>query len=130
FAKQKVPAYKEASIVDREDPYPIIFFSHGLGGNRGQNHFQFLELASHGYIVVGIDHTYYSPGTVFPSGEKPGLGNMEFSEDVNVMNEYVYEWSADAQSVLNWIQEVNKGNQEGWLNQMKGRFDLERVGYL
>jgi hypothetical protein len=36
--------------------------------NRFQNTFQVEELASHGYIVVGIDHSYVSAGTVFPDG--------------------------------------------------------------
>lgn len=130
FAKQKTPAYKEADLLDRDQPYPLIFFSHGLGSNRSQNQFQVIELASHGYIVVGIDHTYYSPGTVFPDGTKPGLANIEFSESGEIMDPYIFEWSEDARSVLNWLEQVAEGDIDLQQEQFIGQIDLRKVGYL
>ncbi|MBS3681176.1 hypothetical protein KGF86_13270 [Ornithinibacillus massiliensis] len=132
FVKQKVPAYNHATLLNQENPYPIIFFSHGFGSNRSQNHFQVLELASQGYIVVGIDHTYFSPGTVFSNGDRPGLADIEFTGDDDLLNDYLYEWSKDAQSVLNWVENVNDGeiHDEVWLEQAKGQIDLSKVGYL
>ena len=38
--------------------YPLIIFSHGLGGNRTQNTIMIEELTSYGYVVVGIEHAY------------------------------------------------------------------------
>lgn len=132
FVKQKVPAYKEASLLVQENPYPIIFFSHGLGGNRSQNHFQVLELASQGYVVVGIDHTNFSPGTVFPNGDRPGLSGIDLSVNEDILNNYLDEWSKDAQSVLDWLENVNEGeiHEKNWLKQVKGQLDLNKVGYL
>ncbi len=132
FAKQRTPAYKDTPLVSSGQPFPVIFFSHGFGSNRSQSHFQVLELASHGYIVIGIDHSYYSPGTVFLDGTNPGVLNIEFSDDEEVMNEYLYEWSKDAQSVMDWVERLNRGELEEIveLGQFVGRLDLGKVGYL
>ncbi|WP_053375952.1 hypothetical protein [Paenibacillus sp. FJAT-27812] len=43
-------------------------FAGGEDGNRNQNMFQAEELASLGYIVVGIDYTYNAGATIFPDG--------------------------------------------------------------
>ena len=52
-------------IYDKSKLYPLILFSHGLGGMRMQNTIQLEELASHGYIVIAMDHTYDANVTVF-----------------------------------------------------------------
>ena len=57
-----------ALLAPDQPTYPILLFSHGLNGIRTQNTFQCQELASHGYIVVAVDHTHYAAGTTFPDG--------------------------------------------------------------
>ena len=49
--------------------YPLIIFSHGLGGNRTQNTIMIEELASHGYVVIGIEHAYDANISVFNNGD-------------------------------------------------------------
>ena len=49
----------------RNNEFPIIIFSHGLGGNRIQNTANIESLASNGYVVFSIEHTYDSNITVF-----------------------------------------------------------------
>ena len=39
--------------------YPLIVFSHGSFGIRSSNESLYNELASHGYVVCSIDHTYH-----------------------------------------------------------------------
>lgn len=39
---------------------PLIVFSHGGLGVKSSNESLFRELASHGYVIVSIDHTYHS----------------------------------------------------------------------
>jgi predicted dienelactone hydrolase len=41
----------------RGAPYPLIFFSHGLGGGHLDRRAFDVLLASHGYVVVGLNHT-------------------------------------------------------------------------
>ncbi len=44
-----------------DGPFPIVIYSHGNGGIRFQSYALCEHLASHGYIVVGVDH----PGNAF-----------------------------------------------------------------
>ena len=47
---------------------PLVIFSPSWGGDRRQDTFLFEELASHGYVVVSLDHPYGTGMTVFPDG--------------------------------------------------------------
>jgi len=50
------PAHRNAEPRDDGDTYPLIVFSHGLGGIRLQSNYYTVALASHGYVVVSPDH--------------------------------------------------------------------------
>ena len=56
-------SYYKAKAKNNE--FPIIIFSHGLGGNRIQNTANIESLASNGYIVFSIEHAYDANITVF-----------------------------------------------------------------
>ncbi|NJC98246.1 MAG: hypothetical protein C3F07_04665 [Anaerolineales bacterium] len=68
LALVKIPAYQEARVASAAGGFPIIFFSHGWNGFNAQNTGQALQLASHGYVVVGVQHTYGAVVTVFKDG--------------------------------------------------------------
>ncbi len=48
------------------------------------------------------------------------------------MDDYAYEWSADARSVMNWLEDVESGHymDTALVSQFSGNLDLTRVGYL
>src|SRR5262245_58058281 len=55
-----LPATRQEAVRDAAaapGTFPVIAFSHGYGGHRRQSTFLCSHLASHGYVVVGIDHT-------------------------------------------------------------------------
>ncbi len=56
----KTHAVKEAKISSAEKKYPVIVYHSGLFGSRKFNTFLVEQLASQGYIVVGIDN----PGAI------------------------------------------------------------------
>ncbi len=56
----------EARPIESKELFPLIIFSHGLGGMRTQNTVLMEELASNGYAVVAMDHPYDANMTVFP----------------------------------------------------------------
>lgn len=58
-----------ATPVQNAGGFPILFFSHGWTGFKEQNSVLMEELASQGYIVASINHTYGSILTVFPDGK-------------------------------------------------------------
>lgn len=59
-------ALPNAPCATAEAPFPILLDSHGWGGFRTGSALG-PELASHGYVVVGVDH-YDAIRTVFPDG--------------------------------------------------------------
>jgi len=62
----------EAGLASAAPTYPVILFSHGLG-TVSRLYTAFLEnLASHGYIVVGVDHPYFASAFRLPDGRTVG----------------------------------------------------------
>lgn len=55
--------------AEAEGAYPLIVFSHGGNGIRTSNLTLFNELASHGYVIASIDHTYQSLFTTGQDGQ-------------------------------------------------------------
>ena len=64
----KTNSIKKAT-PNNETQYPLIIFSHGLGGNRTQNTIMIEELVSHGYVVIGIEHAYDANISIFNNGD-------------------------------------------------------------
>lgn len=48
---------------DAKGTYPLLVFSHGAFGYKMSNESTYRELASNGYVVCSIDHTYHAMGT-------------------------------------------------------------------
>ena len=59
---------QDAPLAAAEPQYPVLHFSHGLGGITSQDTFLVEELASRGYIVVSTLHPYAALDAVFPDG--------------------------------------------------------------
>jgi predicted dienelactone hydrolase len=51
-----------------EGAHPVVIFSHGYTGTFTDYTFIFEELASHGYVVASVDHTYEATAVEFPDG--------------------------------------------------------------
>ncbi len=75
------PTVKEGS-----NTFPLTIFSHGAFGYRGSNRSTFENLASNGYVVCSIDHSYHSFFAKHTDGSTT-LVNTEFLNDaVNITN--------------------------------------------
>lgn len=68
-----------------EGKYPLIVFSHGAFGVRESNASTFTELASHGYVVVSVDHPYHSFYTQGVDGTITTI-NAAYMREVNDSN--------------------------------------------
>lgn len=64
---------------------PLVVFSHGSMGIRTSNQSMFEELASHGYVVVSIDHTGHALFTR-PVDGRPVLVNRNYLADLRAEN--------------------------------------------
>jgi hypothetical protein len=126
----KIPAYQNANIAPSPTNYPVILFSHGWQGFNAQNTGQALELASRGYIVIGIQHTYGALTTVFLDGSiapNNPTALPEDAEDPNyeeVARILVNQWAQDMSHVVDQLS--SSANEAGlFLNQV---VDLNRIG--
>jgi len=120
----KTNALENAAISDQEQTYPLLLFSHSLNGVKNQNTFQVEHLVSHGYIVVGIDHTYNSTVSLFPDGRVVHFVPQESNAiaDLDRLNE---EWVEDAKFVLNQVEKLAMKDPD---YRFTGRIDLNHIG--
>ena len=56
FWNAPTASQRDADILASSGPFPVIFFSHGYMGLRYQNFTLCEHLASHGFVVVSVDH--------------------------------------------------------------------------
>lgn len=116
LALAQIPAYKNADIAASGEKFPVILFSHGWNGFNAQNAGQALELASHGFIVIGIQHTYGAVVTVFPDGTvAPNNPNAlpADADDPNyeeVARILAGQWADDMSHTLDFISSADAGN--------------------
>jgi dienelactone hydrolase len=61
-------AVSDARPAGRQHSLPLVVLSPGFTNSRGTLTALAEDLASHGYVVAGIDHTYESHATAFPDG--------------------------------------------------------------
>jgi len=129
LALVKIPAYKNSPIASGAT-YPVILFSHGWTGFAAQNTGQALQLASHGYVVVAVQHTYGAVVTVFedgtvapynPAALPRGAPDAEYDIAADTL---VDQWSGDLRFTLDFMTKQNAD--------LNGPFfaalDLSRVG--
>jgi hypothetical protein len=89
------------------------------------------SLASHGYIAVGIDHTYGALVTVFQDGRvalnNPAALPSNVSDDEAQRARETLEatYAADVRFVLDQLTLLNDGKLD---NKFTGKFDFDRVG--
>ena len=114
-------------------PYPVLVFSHGWGGFRAQNTYQMQELASHGYVVVGMEHTYGAVVTVFADGQvaannpaalPDGVPDAEYEAAARRL---VQQWIGDMAFTLDTLETWNRADPEGRFEEM---LSLTSIGVL
>lgn len=121
-------SYKEAPLKSAKKPYPLIIISHGWRGFR-EIHTDFAEdLASQGYFVLSIDHTYGSEAVSFSDGttaylNKEALPRMATPTTFSKKAEKLaMTYGEDVETVLDDLDSLNEVFQ--------GQLDLERIGLL
>src|SRR5215207_7937046 len=130
LALVKMPAYKESKVALSDEGFPVILFSHGWNGFNAQNTGQAIQLASHGYVVVGVQHTYGAVITVFgdgtiahnnPAALPTGAPNDEYESAAQTL---VRQWAGDLAYAVDFLEEQNS-DPAGPFHQS---LDLSRLG--
>jgi len=126
----RTPAYQESKIAHVEEGYPVILFSHGWNGFNTQNTGQAIQLASHGYVVVGVQHTYGAVITVFddgtiarnnPSALPSGAPDAEYEAAARKL---VDQWAGDLGYAMDFLEEQDDHAESPFYKSL----DLSRVG--
>lgn len=125
-------SYKDADISTVQSSYPLIVVNPGFGSSRFLHTSQAENLASQGYIVAVIDHTYNTFATVFPDGR---MTSCETNKYFSAANDYDTETgnrdkvgkvlTEDVTFALNQFELMNSGEIR---SNLKGKFDLEHIG--
>jgi len=131
LALVKVPAYIEPKVAKSDQGHPIILFSHGWNGFNAQNTGQALQLASNGFVVVGVQHTYGAVTTVFPDGTVAPNNPAGLASDDTPLEEYetiahtlVGQWAGDLDYSLTFMDELTNDPDSAFFQKL----DLTRVG--
>jgi predicted dienelactone hydrolase len=136
YALARTHSLVQAAMSGREAAWPVVLFAPSWWGERTEATVQAEELASHGYVVVGIDHPYASRLTVFPDGRvvrtrlvvaEDYESDASFQTFIAAADEQVRVRAEDARSVLDALERFNADDPDG---QLSGRLDLAHVGML
>ena len=99
-------AYDAPPALASESGYPVVVFAPGDGYNAAFSASLLEEIASHGYIVVSMDHAYNSYLTTLPDGEvikRP-------SDELNETDEDFATRIADVEFVIDQLAQVNSSD--------------------
>lgn len=126
-------SYPGAPILRSGGKLPVLLFTGP--NNRFQNTFQTEELASHGYLVVALDHPYSSDLVGFPDGRVTGRRKENIFLDFGTPERLEASRQgvtvdlavrvADVEFVIECLEEWQCPYSE---NQIAGHIDTTRIG--
>lgn len=144
---------QDATVAD--ETFPVLIFSHGYRSKASGYYTLLSEVASRGYIIFAINHTYESTGTTFPDGTEVYFDNEyakkieantwetispvvnAFREGLDFENRHpivrkalVTYFAGDiierwVHDIVSVIDNLGEWNQSG---HFKGRLEVENVG--
>ncbi len=83
--------YKSPEVV--KGKFPVLIFSHGSYSEAFGYYALMEEIVSHGFIVININHTYESSGSLFPNGDIK-LYDLSFDQETNDLKMREMAWNA------------------------------------
>ncbi|TCO49702.1 alpha/beta hydrolase family protein [Actinocrispum wychmicini] len=98
-------AYLGAPAHQHRGGWPVVLYSHGLGGNRAEGTALVEDLASHGYVVVTIDHVHDADVVEFPDGrvETSAMPPLTDDNEIQVTTKAIESRVADVRFVLDQL---------------------------
>jgi len=134
FALVRTHSILDAPLADSQTRYPVVVYAPSWNGLRTESTYQAEELASHGYIVVAMDHPFSSRITVFPDGRiarRKFTGDEDYSSQealdafIRTADQQVEFRARDASFVFDTLVHLNASDPQ---NLLTGRLELDRVG--
>ncbi|MEV7005575.1 alpha/beta hydrolase [Streptosporangium sp. NPDC051022] len=100
LSRTRTNAVLDAKPAGRKNSLPLVVLSPGFTKSRKTLTGLAEELASQGYVVVGIDHTYEARGTSFPGGRLATCAACEIDHVPGFWEKAVAGRAADVSFVL------------------------------
>jgi dienelactone hydrolase len=107
------PAFINAAPIQTPGGLPVVLFSPGFGGINYLGTFYALEFASHGFMVIGIDHPLSNVGTTCMDGFQIKFKNYDIAifKDIPKLERYMgnimQEQAENMSTILDRIVDLN-----------------------
>ncbi len=135
--KLSVVAYYPDSEAVVQNSCPLVVFSHGGISHKNSNVSLYKELASHGYVVVSIDHTYQSLYTTIDgkkvwidSGYMKQLQTEDPEEDIANSYACYQEWMEVRTGDINFVIDSLVAGAAEADNGFYSLIDPDRIGVM
>lgn len=119
----------EADLARSGGPYPVIILSPGNGGNVEFYAAYAEDLASYGYVVVGLDHPYDVAAVALTDGAFAVFDPSQWPAQSPARQEFfgrrMDERADDVSFALDRLERMNTES-----GPLKGELDLEHVGIM
>jgi hypothetical protein len=133
LSQVRVHSVSNAGLSPAEQRYPVLILRAGLAALVTTYTALAEDLASRGYIVVGLDAPYRTTVVVFPDGRvvsRPPKYNLELlpvPQQVPFATRLMTMWSADIGFA---VDELGKLNAADPSSRFTGRLDLQHLGVV
>lgn len=130
-ARVQTHSVPDADLSPRQRLYPVVLMRGGHSALTANYTTLAEDLASHGYVVLGIDAPYRTFVVVLPNGSEIARSpenNAELGSDaqrVQAATKLVHAWSADMSFAVDQMERLNAADASG---RFRGKLDLQRVG--
>jgi predicted dienelactone hydrolase len=124
LVKTRSHSFAGVTISGAQRRHPVIIFSHGLGTVSALYATLLENLASHGYVVVGVDSPFFSSALRLPDGR---IVKNQSQSDLRkgAREEEAVIQAQDLIFVLNELVRLNRNDPD---KRFTRRLDLRRVG--
>ena len=116
----------DVACSNKLEKYPVLIFSHGITGSRHLHQILFEHLASKGYIVFALDHSFDANLTIFPDGKIADYRSeiTGHPDSVLIREKQINTRAFDVGFIIDQIREIETGMID---SKLSGRLDLDRV---
>jgi len=131
-------AAEGAHVARKPAQFPVIVFSHGLGGTGFEYTSLIEDLVSRGYVVAAIEHTEAAVVVAFPDGrmvlshkDSPPAGLTPAERWQRMIEQgtlLISEGAADVRFVLDQLTVLNRSDARR--NPLAGKLDFNRVAAM
>ncbi len=112
----KIPVSIDVTPGKCPDGFPVILFSHGFFGINSLNTFYGLEFASHGFIVISINHPGSSISTMLADGSQIGINADGLAQPELLAIKVAVDRASDLSIILDRVISLNS-NRDSFLYQ-------------